>query len=134
MSYSKDGLSFDFTDVVSGMFRFSVSTKESIENYLSEQCIELEKFMKSSHPWRNRTGMAEATLSADFYEVYGKNSSFPVTLGIKLEHGVYYGVYLELAMEQRFAILEPTARLKGPGVIRGMHGLLNKNLRGVSWK
>ena len=45
---------------------------------------------------------------------------------IALKHGVIYGKYLENAMEKRFAILEPTVRLKGPDVINGMKGLLNR--------
>lgn len=128
MSYSDDGLAFDFTQVVNGTYQFANFTRGKIQRYLTKQCIELENYMKSSHPWTNRTGMAESTLSADYYEEnsLSGNENIPVILGIKLEHGVYYGVYLELAMEQRFAILEPTARLKGPKVIEGMRGLAER--------
>lgn len=128
MSYSQDGLQFDFTQVVKGTYQFANFTRGKIERYLTKQCFELENYMKSRHPWENRTGLAEQTLSANYYEENGRtgNEKIPITLGIKLEHGVYYGVYLELAMEQRFAILEPTARLKGPDVFKGMKGLLDR--------
>lgn len=126
--YSNDGLQFDFTEVVKGTYNFANFTRGKVERYLSKQCSELENHMKSSHKWKNRTGMAEATLSANFYEesTNSTNELIPVILGIKLEHGVYYGLYLEKAMEERFAILEPTARLKGPEVIKGMRGLLDR--------
>lgn len=126
--YSADGLQFDFTEVARGTYNFANFTRGKIEKYLSNQCQELELYMKNSHVWQNRTGMAEETLSANYYEESSDrgNELMPVTLGIKLEHGVYYGVYLELAMERRFAILEPTARLKGPDVISGMQGLLDR--------
>lgn len=126
--YSEDGLKFDFTEIAKGTYKFANFTRGKIERYLSNQCIMLERYMKTNHKWQNRTGMAEATLSANYYEdSQGSNSEFiPVILGIELEHGVYYGVYLEKAMEERFAILEPTARLKGPEVISGMSGLLDR--------
>jgi len=122
-----NGVQIDIQEVVSGFFQFANFTSAAIERYLSKKCQELENYMKTSHPWQNRTGNAEATLSVNFYEEgLSGNEYIPVILGMSFEHGVYYGFYLEYAMEQRFAILEPTARLKGPEVIQGMQGLLDR--------
>lgn len=127
-SYSgSSGLQIDITQVMSGFVQFANFTRAKIENHLSDACRELENYMKQNHPWENRTGEAERGLSANFYEdnLTG-NDQIPVIMGISLEHGVYYGMYLELAMETRFAILEPTARLKGPEVFNSMQGLLDR--------
>ena len=124
---SSAGLQIDITQVVSGFVQFANFTRNEIERRLSRACEELENYMKSSHPWENRTGNAERGLSANFYEDNLTGSDYiPVIMGISLEHGVYYGTYLELAMETRFAILEPTARLKGPEVFASMQGLLDR--------
>ena len=44
---------------------------------------------------------------------------------IKLAHGVRYGIWLELANEKKYAIVAPTAKLRGPGVIEGLKGIMN---------
>lgn len=121
------GLQIDITQLASGFIQFANFTRAEIEEHLSTACVELEDYMKHNHPWQNRTGEAERGLSANFFEdnLTGKDW-IPVTMGITLEHGVYYGEYLELAMETRYAILEPTARLKGPEVFKSMQGLLDR--------
>lgn len=124
---SEDRMQLDITEVVSGFYQFANFTRAAVENYLSDQCAYLEDYMKNNHVWKNRTHMAEETLSANFYEDNLTGFDYiPVTLGISLEHGVYYGQYLEQMQEGKFAILEPTARLKGPEVINGMAGLLDR--------
>lgn len=73
---------------------------------------EMEQYMKSNHPWRNRTGNAERGLSAKL-----TSSKAQYVQTITLAHGVPYGVYLEYSMERRFAIIEPTMRLMGPRIV-----------------
>lgn len=117
----------DIQEVVSGFYQFANFTRSAIQRYLSKQCYELENYMKSNHLWKNRTGNAEAGLYADYYEEgISGNEYIPVTLGITLGHGVFYGEFLEMAMEQNYAILEPTVMLKGPDVVRGMQGLIDR--------
>lgn len=120
----------DTTEVVSGFYQFASFTRAKIEEYLSNACQDLEDYMKTNHRWQNRTGQAEAGLYADFYEEDLSGSDYiPVTLGITLGHGVYYGQYLEQSFEGNYAILEPTARLEGPKVFAGMQGLLDRLAR-----
>lgn len=82
-----------------------------------QKAQDLEMYMKSNHPWQNRTGAAEAGLSA-------RLSSSPKNYAqrIDLAHGVPYGVYLEYSMERRFAIIEPTIRIKGPEIVDDLKG------------
>ena len=85
---------------------------EDISLYTQE---EWESYMKDNRPWQDRTGNARAGL-------YGKvsRSTKGYRQTIELGHSVYYGVYLEYAMERRFAIIEPTIRIKGPEVVNGL--------------
>lgn len=123
----KNGVSVDVTDVTSGLYQFANFTRARCKKYLREAGDELEMYMKANHPWQNRTGDAELYLGAELHEEYEKgNENAEAVVGLELSHGVSYGVYLEYSMEQRFAILEPTVRLKGPEVIRNMQGILSR--------
>lgn len=77
--------------------------------------------MKSHHPWQNRTGNAERGLNA---RVTQSKKKYVTT--IELAHGkdIWYGVYLEYSMGRRFAIIEPTIRIKGPEVMENMAALM----------
>lgn len=87
--------------------------------YAETQAEVLEGEMKQNRPWTDRTGDARKRLTGYVTEI-------PKGYRINLAHGVTYGIFLELAMEKRFAILEPTVRLRGPAVVQGMKELLQK--------
>lgn len=88
-----------------------------VEAYMVQKAEDLERYMKANHPWQNRTGAAEAGLSA---RVSSSRLNYVQT--IELAHGVPYGVYLENSMERRFAIIEPTIRIKGPEIVNDLQG------------
>lgn len=87
--------------------------------YAETQAKNLEGYAKEHRPWTDRTGDARKRLTAYVTDI-------PNGYRINLAHGVDYGIWLELAMEKRFAILEPTVRLQGPEVLRGMNRLLEE--------
>lgn len=91
----------------------------AIRMYAETQAKNLEGYAKEHRPWTDRTGDARKRLT-------GYVSEIPNGYRINLAHGVDYGVWLELAMEKRFAILEPTVRLQGGEVLRGLSNLLDK--------
>lgn len=90
-----------------------------IRMYVETQAKNLEAYAKEHRPWTDRTGDARKRLT-------GYVTTIPHGYRINLAHGVDYGIWLELAMEKRFAILEPTVRLKGPSVVKGMERLLDR--------
>jgi hypothetical protein len=61
-----------------------------------------ETIMKTTHPWRNRTGNAEAGLWADAED--DGRGRYQLYMG----HGVEYGIYLEKSNGGRFQIVMPT--------------------------
>lgn len=77
----------------------------------------LEDYMKANRPWQDRTGAARAGLVA---KLTSSKKNYVQT--IELNHSVPYGVYLEYSMGRRFAILEPTMRIKGPEIINDLKG------------
>ena len=94
----------------------------AVKMYAETQAKNLEGYAKENRPWTDRTGDARKRLTGYVTEIENGYR-------INLAHGVDYGIWLELAMEKRFAILEPTIRLKGAEVIRGARQLW-KNLQG----
>ena len=93
--------------------------------YAATKAVQLEATMKANRPWVDRTGQAKTTLRSS---VSQPNEN---TVRITLSHGVDYGIWLELAHEKNFAIIEPTIRLESPRVIEDLNGIFEK--MGKSW-
>lgn len=98
------------------------NVKSEAARILSAEAASLEAYMKLNRPWTDRTGNARAGLRA---EVEGAGTERP---SIVLSHSVYYGVYLEYAMEQRFAIINPTIRSQGHRVVQAFEGTIGRLL------
>lgn len=105
-------------DIVDKAFEGKVTAAMRV--YAESAAVMLESYMKENRPWTDRTGAAKARLSAAVQDV-------PDGLRIALSHGVDYGIWLELANEKRFAIIQPTIKLKGNEVMEGFDKLLDKS-------
>lgn len=102
------------------LYKADEKQRAVVERYMIKKAKDIEKYMKANHPWKNRTGAAEKGLSAKLTTSKKKYANT-----IALSHGVPYGVYLEYSMERRFAIIEPTIRIKGPEFVNDLQGKLN---------
>lgn len=111
------GIEVDVSSLDAGLD--SLIASSVFRMYAETQAKNLEGYAKENRPWTDRTGDARKRLTAYVTDI-------PNGYRINLAHGVDYGIWLELAMEKRFAILEPTVRLQGPEVLRGMNRLLEK--------
>lgn len=100
----------------------SLETKSiaAVKMYASTGAKKFESSAKSNAPWTDRTGIARKSLTG-YVEDNWTNK-----IRICLSHGVYYGIYLELAHEKRFAIIDPTIRLVSPEILRGYERLLER--------
>ena len=114
-----NGLRFDLSGFVNGMTDFEDKFLRAVLMYANTEAVRLESYMKQNRKWTDRSGAAKQRLRGRAYNIA------PV-VRIELSHGVDYGIWLELANEKRFAIVEPTIRLKGPEVIEGLEDLMNK--------
>lgn len=66
--------------------------------------LKMQNYAKANKPWTNRTGRAQQSLNGGALVVDSD------TIAAFVAHGVFYGVFLELSHQRRFAILEATAR------------------------
>lgn len=80
---------------------------------------DFEAYAKEHRPWTDRTSQARQRLRG-YVEKTEKGYRIIVA------HGVDYGIMLELAREKKYAILEPTIRLKSSEVLKSFKSLLSK--------
>lgn len=77
----------------------------------------MEGEAKLEAPWTDRTGAARKGL-------FGESKIFSDFLRVRLAHVVDYGPYLELAMQRKYAILEPVVQRNAPQFFRDAEEVL----------
>lgn len=122
-----------FEDVASGIFsltwgddslyRAIQEGNERVHNQIMSvmeyQAPNVEAHARNTAPWTDQTGNARQGLRAQAFDE-GDN------MGIILYHSVSYGIWLELAHDQRFAVIEPTIEVMGPQVMQSLQNILGK--------
>lgn len=108
---------FDAKDLLTKLTSAQSKTQTAITMYAQEGAKKFENYAKSNRRWRDRTGHARQRLLG-----YVEKSNNVVRINIA--HGVKYGIYLEMAHEQRFAILKRTVEAVSPEVLKGFKGLM----------
>lgn len=91
----------------------------AIRGYARNVATKLKHDAQQDAKWTDRTGDARRRL--DSYETKVSNG-----YKIALAQGVPYGIYLEYAMEKRYAIIEPTLQKVSPEALKGLQGLLDR--------
>lgn len=109
----------DFGDLLSGLNTFETRAEASMSMYVDTAALTLQSYMRENAPWMDRTGHARQRLTATASRVA---KGYKITLA----QGVDYGIFLELAHEKRFAIIQPTITAKGPEVMAGFTNLLGR--------
>lgn len=108
---------FDFSDLNNGLEKM-LRIDAALGMYCDTKAQEFQDYAKANRPWTDRTNQARQTLK-------GEAKKMPFGWRIQLSHGVDYGLWLELANEKQYAIVEPTIRLKSQEVIKGMNTLFS---------
>lgn len=111
---------YDKSKLGKNMEKFSQKLGAAVLMYANTKAVQLEASMKRNRPWTDRTGMAKATLRAVVTQP-DQN-----TIRITLAHGVSYGIWLELAHEKKYAIVNPTLEKEAPNVVDGLQDLMSK--------
>lgn len=116
---ARPGFSFDPSDMIRGINQAATRSEAALAMYASNAALSLQNYAREHRPWTDRTGHARQRLTG---------SSSIVTQGyqIVLAHGVDYGVWLELANEKKYAIIQPTIQAKSPEVLSGLNQLLER--------
>lgn len=110
---------FDFSEIYKSLDVLPGRLGESLKKYGETASKQLEAEAKKNRKWIDRTGQARQRLQ-------GGSELRPGKLVIYLQHGVDYGIYLELANEKKYAIVYPTLRREAPGIMNGLRGVMNK--------
>lgn len=111
--------SLDDSEVQMNFDKLSERLEAAIVMYGETAAKKLEAEAKRNRPWTDRTSRARIGLT-------GSSGMTEGSMEIVLAHTVDYGLWLELAHEKRFAIVEPTVRLNANRVWQGLKGLLGK--------
>lgn len=114
----------DASNLNKGLAMFGTKAELAVKVYAETVAKDFESHAKANRPWTDRTSRARQGLT-------GYVRTIPKGYRIIIAHTVDYGIWLEMAHEKNYAILEPTVRLKGPEAIKGMSHLL-EGLRSLS--
>lgn len=110
---------FDASDILLKLGEKQFRFEQALRIYAESSAQKLEGKMRSGAPWTDRTGDARKRLTA---------VATPKSYGylITLSHGVDYGIYLELAMSKKYAIIAPTVNANTKSVLDGLQNLLDR--------
>jgi hypothetical protein len=111
----------DISDMAEKLAVATTKTDAALLVFGKQAATKLENSAKRNARWTDRTGSARGRLKAE-------PSLRPNGLRISLAHGVDYGIWLELANEKRYAIIEETIREVGS---REIMPALNKFMEGL---
>lgn len=120
MKVSTLNFDYDQSKLSNNINKFSLKLGAAVLMYANTKATQLEALMKRNRPWKDRTGMAKASLRTVVTQP-DQN-----TIRITLAHGVSYGIWLELAHEKRWAIVKPTLEKEAPNVVDGLQDLMSK--------
>ena len=99
--------SFNMGDLEKGLSLLEDRAKIAVKIKVSQASQELKSYAQIKAPWTDRTGQARRMIDSYFYEL--STSGYRIVLA----HGVDYGIWLELANEKKYAIIQPTINIVG---------------------
>ena len=108
---------FDASNLIKGLAEREIKTRAALGLYADTVAKKMETHAKSNKPWVDRTGRAKQSLNSSWKWVGD-------VARVELSHGVYYGIYLELCNEKKYAIIKPTIDIISPQAIRGLNKIL----------
>lgn len=122
LAKSRRGINFSSTGKIN-LKEFYLSTALEIIGVCEEWCEKATTYMKTHHPWKNRTGNAERGLNASIAGMEDQN------IVMYLYHSVPYGKFLEGENGFRYPhagwlhIIEPTIEEFSPQLIKSLQGI-----------
>jgi hypothetical protein len=89
---------------------------------LTAQADIIETRMQAEHPWQNQTGEAERNLRCRLFDDGQR-------LRLRASHGVPYGIWLEVAHQGRYQVLQPTVRSQWPLALHAVADAVKQRTR-----
>ena len=106
------GIRVDISELLNNLGSMEIKSQTAIRMYAQEGAKKFENYAKQNRPWADRTGHARQRLT-------GSVETLSDRTRIHIGHGVDYGIYLELANQKRFAILQKTVNTVSPEILKG---------------
>ena len=110
------GIRIDASKLLANLENAETKSQVAIRMFATEGAKTFENYAKINRPWTDRTGRARQSL-------VGWVETMADRTRIHIGHGVKYGIYLELAHEKKYAILQPTINAKGKEVLESYRKL-----------
>ena len=104
------------SDFIKRLSDIETKSQVAFRMFATEGAKKFENYAKQNRPWTDRTGQARQRLT-------GWVEMFSDKIRIHIGHGVDYGIYLELANQRRFAILQKTVNAASPEILEGFSEL-----------
>lgn len=104
------------SDFVKRLSDVETKSQVAFRMFATEGAKKFENYAKQNRPWTDRTGQARQRLT-------GWVEMFSDKIRIHIGHGVDYGIYLELANQRRFAVLQKTVNAVSPEILEGFDEL-----------
>ena len=114
------GFKLDASELAESLSSLEVKTQAALEMYADSAAQKLQGSARRNAPWTDRSGAARNRLTCTV-EHQGKGQEL-----LTLSHGVEYGLWLELAHEKNWAILQPTIDRESSEIIEGLSTLLTR--------
>lgn len=113
-------LKWDLSSLLSGMTNAENKVDAAVRMYAETGALKLQNYAKQNAPWTDRTGHARQRLNS---YVSAVSNGYKIALA----HGVFYGIWLELAHEKRFSIIPHTINYVGTQeILPGLNKLLER--------
>lgn len=109
----------DSDGLTEGLKRLSNQVDPALRLYADTSALTLQNYAREHRRWTDRTGHARQRLTGTATKVV---NGYKLTLS----HGVDYGVWLELANEKKYAIIQPTILAKSNQIMLGFSRLLER--------
>lgn len=114
------GIRWNAEGLINGLANTYDKADAAIRIYANTAALKLQNYAKEHRRWTDRTGQARQRLKGDVLTVSNGYK-------LRLAHGVDYGIWLELAHEKRFAIIQDTIRIVGQNeIMPGFNRLLDR--------
>jgi hypothetical protein len=115
-----NGFTMDVSSISNKLGDIGKRFDAAMQMKCSTAANQLESYAKENRPWTDRTGHARQRLKGSFGSE-GQNN-----YRIVLAQCVDYGLWLELAHEKKYAIVEPTIRLQSQEIFNDFQDFFSK--------
>lgn len=109
----------DFSRIYATLGALPERTERAVMAYGQTVAQKVRNKAVQDRPWTDRTGHARQRMQGDCVRT-------GTGIRVILAHGVSYGTDLEFGHEKRYAVIYPTLQAEAPGIMRGLHGLLDR--------